>query len=1801
MTKNPQIINQSREFLRKHLKESVKGGAAVMTMTALAGVPVAIRADISTPSIMQVSTIKKGTEDDEDAGFSLAGLQQAAPTLMAMTLFDEATFNARVQAHNDNVDYFLDVLIPLYQSGNMSYEDLQSYFNDLQTEYNLLVEEYGYLVSEEGRSEELTAFEASESARHASESTAHSLSESERQNSESLVHSASESARYLSESLAHSLSESSVQSEIDSMNSSELARFQSESEAHSLSEQARYDSESTAFSLSESLVKSEIDSLNQSEEDRINSESTAHSISESNRYISESESYASEQLSLSNEADASNLSELERLASESVAHSISESNRYISESEAFASEQASLSDAVDASNLSESERVASEWTSFSLSELDRYNSESTAFSLAESTAMSTVDSLNASEAQRLIDEKSEFDSIEASLLDSENLSHSLSESLVASEIDSLNHSESVRMSELESDFDSLELARYLAESEAHSLSESARHSNELASHSTQESERYASVSTAHSLSESTRESLHDSVQDSLSESQAASENIVQSNSHAISESQRRSEEWASHSESEHSRYHSESEAHSITESERLVDESNAHSLAESTRRSQELSEHNSEQYSLYLSHSISESTRESEARATHSDSVAIRQSDIDSGYELSEKLAKITFLKTQHFLRDDFPTDPLLWGLTENEEYDAAWATYLGALDTDSNPTLWEETWLAWWKANVFPEMNRLAIRDFWVDVFTDDGFVSPTGFNYASYGYDPLLDLDGTVFESLGIVAAYEAAIAADLAQYALDSEAWLLAKAAYDEYQLKVAHYEAFIAGIDAYRLTLADEMARVGLLLQGAGGITDGEYWGTKIDGIDYDAAIPGDDPDIKGFGGIVFELWDVSRLGRLMNAAKAKKDADEAAMNLALADKNEKFEILQLALAALNGYLAGLEGEIDPTDPSYILLSAAYLIAYGNHETAITAYETAFETHEASLSAYNTAKAAHDKSIKRLSALMEAFEDAVTVYDTAFSTIETSLNAFINAEENPDLKEYGEGMALYMHDFAQYYKQQLGVMIYSQEYFDYLQDLQDWLDSNADNQAEADKIIWIDWLIDWGYLRDDFPSDPLYWTGMTDAEYVAAYEAFVKDYAIYRRDGGYDWAQYEADKLKYYTFIKSYMESLYLSELTEKANSMFGKTYAQLTELERAAVYDAMTQEQREVAYTHAMEDAETPGSESGFPFNPLLHDTYAGNPTHYKFACPGGHDIDFYVGRSTTVTKGNQLDGNASGATDLLDLGIILTNGEGSKPPSIRITYGAKAGLYEFYARDGGSVWYFTMYLTEENVAHLANGHPHEVVLSIPAFANGSQGIQANVSTMFTPFKLPFVEHVPMDWPDLPALEYDIDPPQRPTTDINLLQPDRPAVYPEVEDPGPAPIVPIEFKFEEGETPGADPMGEYTPGEKETFRVRPFRFRARRYRWQSFSFEELDFTFTKKPFNFKGKRFVFTSKPYVFNPGDFEKTAFEMKKLVFFPLAYKPGSRPFNYTSETFSGTSEGFSFSGYTSYSGSAKEYSGSAKEFSYSASDFYFTSGSFDSSSNSYSHSEGSFGFSDSDFDSSSQHFSHSPGEFKYKSTDFLHQSDSWSHTPGSHSFSASDFGGTSDSWSYEATDFVYSDSDFGFMATDFVFEPMTLEAAEYLMPLINEMPPPPTLDEEEELIEKTKWRDTDGNQLREDEDGLYPDDEGDDIPGYRFVSTETLTDEAGNITVINTYGLIPVEMPDYSGPTGSGTIPTDETLVTPTDETVVTAAMTEELPPMGELTDVLGPIGVGFLGLGGMLGWRRRKKKKVSADSEE
>ena len=56
------------------------------------------------------------------------------------------------------------------------------------------------------------------------------------------------------------------------------------------------------------------------------------------------------------------------------------------------------------------------------------------------------------------------------------------------------------------------------------------------------------------------------------------------------------------------------------------------------------------------------------------------------------------------------------------------------------------------------------------------------------------------------------------------------------------------------------------------------------------------------------------------------------------------------------------------------------------------------------------------------------------------------------------------------------------------------------------------------------------------------------------------------------------------------------------------------------------------------------------------------------------------------------------------------------------------------------------------------------------------------------------------------------------------------------------------------------------------------------------------------------------------------------------------------------------------------------------------------------------------------------------------------------------------------------------------------------------------------EKVTEKTRWVDESGNVLKPETSGTHPDKEGDDIPGYKLIKTETTKNGANTVTV-NTY----------------------------------------------------------------------------------
>ena len=169
-------------------------------------------------------------------------------------------------------------------------------------------------------------------------------------------------------------------------------------------------------------------------------------------------------------------------------------------------------------------------------------------------------------------------------------------------------------------------------------------------------------------------------------------------------------------------------------------------------------------------------------------------------------------------------------------------------------------------------------------------------------------------------------------------------------------------------------------------------------------------------------------------------------------------------------------------------------------------------------------------------------------------------------------------------------------------------------------------------------------------------------------------------------------------------------------------------------------------------------------------------------------------------------------------------------------------------------------------------------------------------------------------------------------------------------------------------------------------------------------------------------------------------------------------------------------------------------------------------------------------------------------------------------------------------------------------------------------------------EKIIKTTWVDKDGNPLKDPQEGSFPDKEGDDVPGYRLVKTET--DPDGNI--VNTYEKViktswvdesgkPLQNPkegsfpdndgksDISGYELVGVkydedgnvinvyrkIAAPAKPATPATPAPATPKATQPLPQTGDASSVLGVVGttIGGLsaaGLGANLNNRRKRSRK-------
>ena len=154
------------------------------------------------------------------------------------------------------------------------------------------------------------------------------------------------------------------------------------------------------------------------------------------------------------------------------------------------------------------------------------------------------------------------------------------------------------------------------------------------------------------------------------------------------------------------------------------------------------------------------------------------------------------------------------------------------------------------------------------------------------------------------------------------------------------------------------------------------------------------------------------------------------------------------------------------------------------------------------------------------------------------------------------------------------------------------------------------------------------------------------------------------------------------------------------------------------------------------------------------------------------------------------------------------------------------------------------------------------------------------------------------------------------------------------------------------------------------------------------------------------------------------------------------------------------------------------------------------------------------------------------------------------------------------------------------------------------------------------TKWLDENGKTLKDGTDGEHPDKEGDDIPGYKLVKTET--DDQGN--VINTYkkvvttkwvdengktlkaatdGSLPDkegdDMPGYElvGVTydeNGNVINTYRKVVTPTPSPAPVQTQSQPLPATGDTSSLMGIIGSSVVGLSstGMVINKRRKQSR-------
>ena len=127
------------------------------------------------------------------------------------------------------------------------------------------------------------------------------------------------------------------------------------------------------------------------------------------------------------------------------------------------------------------------------------------------------------------------------------------------------------------------------------------------------------------------------------------------------------------------------------------------------------------------------------------------------------------------------------------------------------------------------------------------------------------------------------------------------------------------------------------------------------------------------------------------------------------------------------------------------------------------------------------------------------------------------------------------------------------------------------------------------------------------------------------------------------------------------------------------------------------------------------------------------------------------------------------------------------------------------------------------------------------------------------------------------------------------------------------------------------------------------------------------------------------------------------------------------------------------------------------------------------------------------------------------------------------------------------------------------------------------------------TSWVDTEGNKLKPDEDGAHPDTDGkSDIDGYKLVSVKK--DKDGNI--VNTYEKIPAEKPETPAPAPTPepakVTPAKQATPKPVATPTATPASQKTLPQTGSNDDLISAAALGASSIVALLGGLTIKKRK-------